>query len=382
MANTDLHQERQKLGPVQHLKIAAPTLPQAHGKLGRELRTVICRVAKQRLRNTPPAEFDQQIAIVRDSRRRLEARAASQLTLPVLREGLEEYLKSLDAWAAGSELTSILRGQMAGGQSVTPQELALWLQDDNAGCQTGMLRLAGGDVLFWHTEEDTIGLFDRPRLAELSAGGQSWHAFVYPYLLPGPAFGWHAGYFHAVDSLHLKRPEHGVPTAVAAWLAWRFGSAAYFDLVRICPFIDGCAVNRVERSAEGVAASVHEIGWLDASLRELPGVRNKLLFQANCVGRVPSRLSRRESLPAVERDRYCARGQRARTAIAELTAQAQVSPQQIVDLLAAKSGGSYANANADVKAHCVGLATTDRIELYVQSGAALPGDVYQPQFHA
>jgi len=382
MTTTDLQQERRKLGPIQHIQIEAPTLAQAHGKLGRQLGPVICRVARRRLKATPPAEFEQQITAVRDCRRRLDARAASQLTKPVLRQGVEEYLKSLDAWAAGSELKSVVSGQAVGGRPVTAEELALWLQDDNRGCQTCLVRLAGGDVLFCHTEEDTIGDFDLPRLAELQAGGQAWHAFLYPTLLPGPAFGWHSGYFHAVDSLHLRRPEHGAPTAVAAWLAWRFGSAAYGDLVRLCPFIDGCAINRVERTAEGVSASVQELGWLDTSVRELSSVRGKMLFQANCVERLPSRLSRREALSAADRGRYCARGERAREAIAELAKQGEVSPQRIVDLLASKTGGAYANANADVKAHCVGVASAERIELYVQSGPALAGDVYQPQFHA
>ena len=65
-----------------------------------------------------------------------------------------------------------------------------------------------------------------------------------------------------------------------------------------------------------------------------------------------------------------------------MVAAGQVTPQVVLELLASRRGGEYAYANADVKAHCVGVTGRERMELYVQSGAALPGDQYQPQFYA
>jgi hypothetical protein len=382
MTTTELQQERRRLGPLRQISLEADSLAMAHGQLGKELREAICSTASRRLRATPPAEFARQIAAARTCRQRQEARIRSQLTLPVLRQGLEEYFRSLDAWATGSRLRSVLRGHTVDERPVTAEDLALWLQDDNVGCQTGMLRLAGGDVLFWHTEEDTIGYFDRPRLAAMTVGGQTWHAFLYPYLLPGPAFGWSRGGFHAVDSLHLRRSGHGTPTCIAAWLAWRFGSQALAGLIRLAPFSDGCAINRVEPTARGGSASVQELGWLDAPVRDLPRRTGSLLYQANCVARAKSRLGRREALTAAARERYCARGERTHEAIGELAANGRPTPQGILALLASRRGGSYAYANADVKAHCVGQAGPDRIEIYVQTGAALPGDVYEPQYFA
>ena len=290
MTAVDLQRERRRLGPLRLVAIEAPSLAAAHGKLGAELSQPIRRTTQRRMRATPAADFARQIAATRSCLTRLENRAGSQLTPPILQQGLGEYRDCLQAWTQGSELAAVLNGQAVDGRPVTALELALWLQDDNTGCQTGMLRLAGGDVLFWHTEEDTIGYFDRPRLAAMNVRGQAWHAFLYPYLLPGPAFGWHAGCFHAVDSLHVRRAEHGAPTCIAAWLAWRFGSAAYADLVRLCPFIDACAIGRVERTPDGPVASVQEIAWLDASHRQLPRIAGRLLFQANCIERAGSRL--------------------------------------------------------------------------------------------
>ena len=301
-----------------------------------------------------------------------------------VRRGLREYLACLDAWTRESGLESVLRGQTAGGVAVTARELALWLQDDNTGCQTGLLRLAGGDVLFWHTEEDTIGHFDRPRLAALTVGKQTWHAFLYPYLLPGPAFGWQSGCFHAVDSLHIRRNNFGALTSVAAWLAWRLGGEVDpAELFHLCPFIDGCAIQRVVRSPGGVAASVQELGRDFRARRHAAraGGQPAVSGQLRAAVRQPAGPGGGARRTA-ERERYCARLERTEQAVRELVRAGQATPQRILKLLASRSGGSYAYANADVKAHCVGVASRESIVLHVGSGAALAGDDYGPQFHA
>ena len=144
--------------------------------------------------------------------------------------------------------------------AAVPSEWALWAQDDNAGCQTGMLRRGGGSVVLWHTEEDTIGFLDAPRVAVFSIGAEERGAFVYPYLLPGPAFGWGAGQLHAVDSLHTRRDETlgGTLSGVASWLVWRIGRAmdARDVLLSLVPFVDGCAIHVVGSGAP-VTATTH-----------------------------------------------------------------------------------------------------------------------------
>ena len=381
MTTADLPKRRRQ-GAMQQIQISAPSLAAAHGKLGSQLSALIRRVARQRLKATSADQFARQIAAIRTCRDRLANRIDTQLTRPLLRQGLAEYRECLRAWTAACELESIAEGRTVADLPVTAEELALWLQDDNTGCQTGLLRLTGGSVLFWHTEEDTIGYLDQPRLAAITAGGQTWHAFLYPYLLPGPAFGWHAGWFHAVDSLPLERSEHGTITAIAAWLAWRFGPAIGDQLVGLVPFVDGCAIHLVGRGEDGVSAGVQELGWLDSRPRPLTIRAGSLVYQANCVHDLQSRLGHRESLSAADRERYCQRGERAKSDVAELRKADDATPQGLVKMLASKRGGAYANANADVKAYCVGHATTERIDIFVQAGAAQSGDVYQPQFHA
>ena len=379
----NLQQHRRRLGPLREMAIRARTLTQVHGQLGEQLGENIRSVARLRLQSTPATKFAREIAAVRNCRWHLKQHVRSTYTPAHVRRGLREYLACLDAWTSGSELESVLDGHNVEGKLLTAEELALWLQDDNTGCQTGLLRLAGGDVLFWHTEEDTIGYFDYPRLATLSAGRRIWHSFLYPYLLPGPAFGWQDGYFQAVDSLHIRRGTHGALTSVLAWLSWRLGSQIdHTELFRLCPVIDGCAINRLCRSASGVTASVQELGGEFQNRRTLGERPGSLLFQANCVGPAGSRLAREEALAAGERARYCSRQERTQTAARQLWKAREATPQRILELLASRAGGSYAYANADVKAHCVGVAGAGGFELYVQSGAALPGDEYRPQFYA
>ncbi len=47
-------------------------------------------------------------------------------------------------------------------------------------------------------------------------------------------------------------------------------------------------------------------------------------------------------------------------------------------MIASRRGGSYAYANADVKAHAVACVSAAGIEVHVASGPAHPGDVYRP----
>jgi hypothetical protein len=339
------------------------------------------------MKTTPAERFAEEIEMVRRSRRHLDERRRRRGLDAALSRGIGEYLACLAAWSAGARLAACLKDSHAvGGRHVSAEELALWLQDDNAGCQTGLARLDDGGVLFWHTEEDTIGYFDRPRLASITVAGRWWHAFLYPYLMPGPAFGFSRGSFHAVDSLHVRRcrDDTGSLTCVASWLVWRLGGElpARTIIEALAPYLDGCAINVVQNRAGRVNASVHEFGGRHVQSRELPGSAGSLLFQANAVSDEASPLAGEQGLSKVERGRYRARSERTRQAVGRLAERDAASPYAILRLLASRRGGSYAYANEDVKAHCVGIADGDGWELYVAPGSASPGDRYLPQFQA
>jgi hypothetical protein len=47
-------------------------------------------------------------------------------------------------------------------------------------------------------------------------------------------------------------------------------------------------------------------------------------------------------------------------------------------MLAGRRGGTYAFANADVKAHCVAVIGREGFELHAEAGPACRGDAYRP----
>lgn len=383
MSPVNLVALRRKLGPVRRVILRDETLAGSHGQLGTRLGAVIRRVAHARRSATSDHDFLRQIDSLRASRRRLDALIGQRQLARPLRRGLSEYVDCLSAWAAGASLERVARRLARAGDAVTEMELAFWLQDDNTGCQTGMVRLDSGAVLFWHTEEDTIGYFDRPRVAEFVTGGETRRAFLYPYLMPGPAFGWSGGAFHALDSLHVRRPVDGcaLPTCVVAWLVWRL--ADKLPLAEIVeplgPFLDGCAVHVVARRAGDVTVESVELGGAHAVARTLPQRTGCWNFQGNAVLRATGPLGRLEALTDGERSKYERRRLRTAAALNQWNAAGGADPSRVLELLASRRGGSYGYANGDVMAHCVGLVDERHVEVHVESGAALPGDRYRPR---
>jgi hypothetical protein len=381
----EILEARRRLGPLNRVPIAAHSMTEAHGELGRRLGGVIRRIARRRLRLTPVEELASQIATIRRVRQHVQEACRAPRD-KVVGNALAEYAACLAAWAVGANLGSCLRGQTVDGSPVTADELALWLQDDEAGCQTGMLRQTDGGVLFWHTEEDTIGYFDRPRLASFTVGRQSWHAFLYPYLLPGPAFGWSEGAFHAVDSLTLRRSKQAACLACfASWVVWRLGRDASARQIHdeLKPFVDGAALNTIRLVGGAVEATTIEFGHSKRDIRTLPAADGSLLFQANALSRSEGPLIREEALDRAERREYCERADRTTEMVGRLVARGRLSPEDVIGrLLASRQGGDYSYANVDVKAYCVGLATSKGLHVYVRGGPAVASDRYRPQFEA
>ena len=373
------------------LDIAASSFAEAHGRLGELLKTVIARVARKRIAALSGEVFAEQIRLARRCRGHLLTLADHRAAGALVRASLHEYFAALSAWSTKAQLARVAcRCPPIDGQATTEQDLGFWLQDDNTGCQSGMLRTHDGNVVFWHTEEDTIGYFDRPRIVAMTVSGQTWHSFVYPYLLPGPAFGWSPGAFQAVDSLSVRRAadDVGCPTCVATWLTWRLAGQVNVPrlLHALRPFVDGCALHVVARrdAVIPVAGTTYEFGRQHRCARELPAAGGSWQFQANAVSSVAEALRADESLGEGERRRYEARGDRTGQAVERLVAKLadDAWPDAVLAMLASRRGGSYAYANDDVETHCVGLAGPARIAIYAAAGSAAPGDRFRPQFVA
>ncbi|MFT3771823.1 MAG: hypothetical protein QM820_40965 [Minicystis sp.] len=380
--------ERRRLGPLQCFTIEAPSLVAAHRELGAILARPARAAIHARLATTRPEDLTSRLRAARASRAFMEARAADPRVPVEVRRAVGDYLACLDAWAhaagAGEWLSHPL---VIDGRRASAEDLALWAQDDNTGCQTGMLRQADGSVLLWHTEEDRLGLLDEPRLATFVVGGERLSAFLYPYLLPGPAFGFREDQVHAVDSLVLKRglAPRGAFTSVASWLIWRLGSAvpARETLRALTPYLDGCAINVARPSGSGVLVETHEIGGRHVQSHVLGPRPGAFSVQANAVRERGSRLAEHEDLSARRRAVYDQRIARVSRALANrLGAEGEPGPEHVLSLLANRRGGSYAFANLTVKAHAVARVSPDGFEIHIRSGAAHPDDVYHPAWRS
>lgn len=364
---------------LEFVRTAAGSWPEAHRELGRGLGSAIRTVLAKRLGSEEPHDLEDGLEQAGENLLFLARRARAGEVPLAVRRGLHEYLACLEAWAEGAELAQFAEDLLGFGCPHAPQA-ALWLQDDNTGCVTGSLRRDDGRLLVWHTEEDTIGLFDRPRCWEATVGGETRSAFLYPYLLPGPAFGWNARQIHAVDSLHIARTsEPGCPTAVAAWLLWRLGpELGLLDLVpHLGPYVDGAALHQFSLDPAGgpPLRRVVEIGGEAAASRvdEAP-----LSAQANCF-LTPGPGRKLEALTAAERRPYEARLARLAELVAATSATHAPTPDDVLAWLADDAvGGEYALSNADVKAHLAAELSTHEVRIHVVPGPGRPGVRFAP----
>jgi hypothetical protein len=379
--------ERRRLGPVRVHTLRASSLPAAHAALGALVARPARSAVAARIAATKPAVLAEQIACARASRAFLERRASvgpRAGTPAAVKAAVAEYVECLDAWSAAVGLgPCAARCPHVGGQPVSAGDLALWMQDDNSGCQTGLVRRPDGSVLLWHTEEDTIGYFDKPRVVSIEVGGVTRSAFLYAYLLPGPAFGWQRDQIHAVDSLVMRR--EGAPvgafTSAAAWLIWRLGPEvpAREALRALSPYVDGCVIHVARPGERAAFAESHEIGGRHVVSLRLPQRAGAARLQVNLVSRPESPLAPEEEVSSRSRGRYSRRARRMEEDLARLAQRGTPDGARILRMIASRRGGGFAYANLDVKAHCVAEIDPDGVAIHVGSGAACPGDVYLPR---
>jgi hypothetical protein len=366
-------------GGLALLRIEADDMPAAHAALGAQLRAAIADVVERRLAATGAAELRAQLETMRQSRAHLERKAGAAALPAALRRALQSYLQALAAWAQGADLAALRPLAQRRGAACSADDLALWLQDDNTGCQTGVLRAGDGSVLLWHTEEDTIGYFDRPRLVEMQIGPARLGAFLYPYLLPGPAFGWCPRGLLAYDSLSVRRSAGGgTPTSTLSWILWSAQGELepHATALALTPFLDGGAFTLVTRGERGVTAQVLEVGGELAVVAALADVPFAHRLQVNMVSEQAGALAALETLEEADRKPYRERLARSARQL-EACAPEEAALQA---MLASDEGGEWAFANADVVAHLVARVSQERLALQIGVGPARAGAGFAASF--
>ncbi len=267
-------------------------------------------------------------------------------------------------------------------------DLALILQKERSGCQTGVYRLPNGSVVLWHTEEDVEAepgcRFDRLRMVSFPIQEEDRTveitAFLYPDLLPGPTFGWHSdGYFQAVDTLFLKshHREGALLANIATWVTLRLGGKmdASSVIVMLAPFWDGYTLTCAWSEAGQVRAQTVEFAGQKMVSTALAEEAGDFLFQVNLFSERAAGLACiYEQISAARRKPFDERIIRTGQALRELKTDNQPL-RCFFSLLCSRSGGEYAYSNVDVKAYFAGCLSPGGLEAWTGAGPALESDL-------
>lgn len=249
---------KEQRGNLETFTIEAPNWIEAHRQLGVKLGGRITEIVETKTAELDPESLNQELTFAVGIRKFIEAKAGENKPVSAR---IKEYLDCLQAWGEGANLKRI--------KDFSVLDVAIWLQNDNVGCQTLLYKGKDEVVYVLHTEEEPTGPVekqtgkaDKPRLVTFKVGGaenkKEINSFLYPDLLPGAAFGWQTDgnrvYFQAVDALFLKNPDK--PASLANMLAWLALTGGEHDsvenLVKECgPYVDGYAVNIVELNGKG-----------------------------------------------------------------------------------------------------------------------------------
>jgi hypothetical protein len=388
---------RTRLGPLQFLDYTRLDLADAHRELGKQVSEQVWRILNQRLEVIKHRRLAIRINQAKECWRSLQERTKRRGVAEPLRIAIYEYVTCLEAWSEGLDLAHFthpaLVEEVTGAGALTPVELGLVLQHDNVGCQTGMYRYESGCVQLWHTEEDADwksgSRFDKLRIARFQNGVENqtgkFHAFIYPDLMPGPAFSWRDdGYVQAVDTLLLHNPPpltDGMLANIICWLALRLGmSVNTLDMLELLhPFLDGYAMNIIWPKNRFVNADRYEFAGDRVIGSRLDGEPGSYLFQVNYFSdRTDSSLQAMEALPRHSQRVLSRRIDRTVQALQNHkanTSRAGLKTRDFFRLITSKAGGNWAYANKDVKAYFLCQVGPDEMEIWLGAGPAGREDV-------
>lgn len=354
----ELIQAKEGRGELETLTIEAPNWVEAHRQLGEKLGGRITEIVETKM---PTQE---ELTFANGIRKFIEAKAEKNSPTSAR---IKEYLDCLQAWGEGAKIKPV--------EGFSVLDMAIWLQNDNVGCQTLIYKGEDGGIYVLHTEEEATGPVekptgkaDKPRLVTFKVGGaetkKETTAFMYPDLLPGAAFGWQIDgnktYFQAIDALFLKEPEK--PASLANMLAWLALTGGEYDnmenLIEACgPYIDGYAINMVKLEGKGNKPRAKRVIFAKdkISSRRLNLGTDRYSFQGNDIpGSDRSKFWEAEDHNEEDRPYYRRRPERMKEILrlAKILVDKNKWKESFFEVLkriaAFRVGGEFALANKDV----------------------------------
>jgi hypothetical protein len=355
--------------------------------LGQAARAQIQRTLTKRLDDLGgPQPVSAQIARARKIRAALMARMQRPGLAEAILIALGQYAACLSAWANGAGLDGFRHPFLpleVDHLPVSALELAVLLQEDEVGCQTGAYREHDGAVILWHAEEDVETeegqRFDKLRLFSFRAAhGAIATGFIYPDLLPGPTFGWHgAGFIQAVDTLHVKPVdfEDGILPNTLAWLSLYLGT----DVSRreltgaLGPFLGGYSLTGVAKQAGRVSVEKIEFANDHLHCSSLGEAEGDYLFQTNIINDLSLSVGSQEQTSAEGRAWNARRI--ARTArFMRVIQKSRHTRALILRMLQSRLGGESAYSNRDVKTYLLCQMEPGNTSIWVGAGPAMQSD--------
>jgi hypothetical protein len=349
MPRAEVQRIRTDIGPLDHVDFTGTDIRRAHHELGCDVGPQVQRFVEWKAGKLGEARLLMELRAARAAASALRERLHARTPTGQIRGALGVYLDCLSAWAQGAGLDPVARGLLEStpldGVPVTGEDVAFLLQAELAGCQTGMLRDTDGSVILWHTEEDhdhpERTRFDRLRLASFQCDtfgpARQFTAFVYPDLLPGPAFGWSGlNYSQAVDAYYL----------------------------------DGYAMSALTHDRQSLRARTTEFVGDTVAYTSLSRKAGSFRTQVNLLtGWAARSANGREAIEPWRRWTQERRMARAQRYVKSLPPHAD-KLEAIWRLLTSRVGGSWAYANPAVKAHFLCRMSPDGLTLWVGAGPA------------
>jgi hypothetical protein len=396
-SSSELESNNGQLGEIAFLDFRTLDIVAAHRRLGQEVQRQARKMLLAKLHTLSQEQLVQQVQLAKRCKLALHDRISTLTIDGKIRNAIREYLSCIAAWSEGIQLHRFQHPQIRHlrrlGTSVSGDELALLLQNDEVGCQTGVRRNEDGSAILWHTEEDVEepgSRFDHLRIAafrvEMQCGFEDVYTFIYPDLLPGPAYSWRSDNFvQAIDSLYLKQDiENGSMFAnIAGWLMLRLGKAVEpIDVIKaLFPYVDGYALIVVREKAGKVLAEKLEFAG-DQILRETLGFESgDFLFQVNVFSDRDSELAKtHEDIDQDERRYYQERQRRTERMLKKngvFTGGNELSCA--FRLLSSRLGDDYAYANSSVKSWFIAQISSVETRVRFGPGAAMK-DKTDPSF--
>jgi hypothetical protein len=272
------------------------------------------------------------------------------------------------------------------GKMYSPSILALLLQDEMTKCQTGIFRDSGDSIVFWHTEEDEEqypGMhFDELRIFSFLDNTMTPKTFVcsfiYPHLMPGPAFGWNtSGYIQAVDSIYLKPniQKGGLFSNIITWITlFNGGKIPLLEIIdELGPYQDGNVINCIYSSNAGVESDKIEFAGSKRMFSKLGKKAGSCLFQVNTFSKRNSDIAERYATDNRQVLSFMEKRIQKTNSYLSLYGK-HFSPEKVRKLMSTYYPDDSGYANTYVKAYFYGCASSRKADLWVGNGSALSGD--------